>query len=125
MKAASKTLEVAKAAIAPLELAVTAAKGVLTATEATLSGVQAAQAVGLKAFNEIAKFGLNGLISIREISFDAHLDVAAGGSFSGSVRAVFLGAAETTVSVNVNMRDITAMAKQLADHIGNGFSSLF
>ena len=125
MKAASKSLEAAKAALVPLRAAVTAARATLTAVETALSGVEAAQAVGLQAFNDIARFGLNGLISIREISFNARLDVAAGGAFPGSVRAVFLGAAETTVPVNVNLHDITAMARQLADHIGNGYSSLF
>ena len=125
VKAASKALDGAKAALIPLRAAVTAARGVLTAAEAALRGVEAAQAVGLRAFNDIARLGLNGLVSIREIRFNARLDVAAGGSFSGSVRAVFLGAAETTVSVNVNLHDITAMARKLADHIGNGFSSLF
>ena len=61
----------------------------------------------------------------KEISFSANLDVAAGGSFSGSVRAVFAGAAETTVSININLHDIISMAKQLADHIGSEFSSIF
>ena len=125
MKAASKSLEAAKAALIPLEGAVHTAQLALTAAEATLSGVQAAQAVGFQAFNDIARFGLNGLISIREIRFDVSLDAAAGGSFSGSVRAVFLGAAETTVNVNVNLYDITSTARELANYIGNGFSSLF
>ena len=53
------------------------------------------------------------------------LDSAARGSFSGSVRAVFAGAAETTISFNINLYDITSMVKQLVDHIGDGLSSLF
>ena len=125
VKEARNTLNAAKAALIPLEAAVTTAQGVLTAAEAALSGVEAAHAVGFQAFNDIARLGLNGLISIRKISFNVRLDVAAGGSFSVSVRAVFLGAAKTTVTVDFNLRDITAMARQLANHIGNGFSSLF
>ena len=119
------TLDAAKAALIPLEAAVTAAQATVDGAEQALEGVKAAFAVGLQAANAIANFGLNGLISIREISFSANLDVAAGGSFSGSVRAVFAGAAETTVSLNINLHDITSMAKQLADHIGGGFSLLF
>ena len=119
------TLDAAKAALIPLQAAVTAAQATVDGAEQALEGVKAAFAVGLRAANAIANFGLNGLISIREISFSANLDVAAGGSFSGSVRAVFAGAAETTVSLNINLHDITSMAKQLADHIGNAFSSLF
>ena len=119
------TLDAAKAAFIPLQAAVDAARVAVTGAEQALEGVKAAFAVGLQAANAIASFGLNGLISIREISFSANLDVAAGGSFSGSVRAVFAGAAEATVSLNINLHDITSMAKELADHIGNGFSSLF
>lgn len=90
-----------------------------------LDGIEAAYAAGLKAAEFIAKLGLNGLISIREISFDASLDAASGGAFSGSVRAVFVGAAEVTISFNINLYDITSMVKQLVDHIGDGLSNLF
>ena len=118
-------LEAAKAALIPLQAAVTAAQASVDAADQALEGVKAAFAVGLQAADAIANVGLNGLISIREISFSANLDVAAGGSFSGSVRARFAGAAQITVSININLHDITSMAKQLADHIGTGFSSLF
>ena len=119
------SLDAAKAALIPLRAAVTAAQAPVDAAEQALEGVKAAFAVGLQAADAIANVGLNGLISIKKISFSANLDVAAGGSFSGSVRAKFAGAARITVSVNINLHDITSMAKQLADHIGNGFSSLF
>ena len=46
-------------------------------------------------------------------------------SFSGSVRAVFAETAQTTVSIHINLHDITSMAKQLADHIGKDFSLLY
>ena len=82
-------------------------------------------AAGLEAANLISRLGVNGLINIRQISFDVELATAAGGSFSGSATAVFAGAAETTVSLNVNLFDILSMARQLANHIGNGLSSLF
>ena len=121
----SLVLEAAKAALIPLQAAVDAAQIAVDGAEATLEGLKVTFATALQAANAIANFGLNGLISIREISFSASLDVAAGGSFSGSVRAVFAGAAEVTVSFNINLYDITSMARQLADHIGSGFSSLF
>ena len=97
----------------------------MATAETTLSGIEAAFAAGLKAAEFVASVGLNGLISIREISFDVSLDVASGGSFSGSVRAVFGGAAEVTISFNINVYDITSMVKQLVDEIGDGLSSLF
>ena len=119
------TLDAAKAALIPLEAAVDAAQKAVNVADAALEGLKITFATALQAANAIANFGLNGLISIREISFSANLDVAAGGSFSGSVRAVFAGAAEATVSFNINLYDITSMARQLADNIGSGFSSLF
>ena len=97
----------------------------MSGAQAALDGVEAAYAAGLKAAEFVAKLGLNGLISIREISFDVSLDVASGGSFSGSVRAVFGGAAEVTISFNINVYDITSMVKQLVNEIGDGLSSLF
>lgn len=118
-------LDAAKAALIPLEAAVEAAQKAVDVAQDALDEVQSAFAVGLQAANTIASVGLNGLISIREISFSARLDVAVGGAFSGSVRAVFVGSAEVTVSLDINLRNVPSMAKQLADHIGNGFSSLF
>ena len=118
-------LEVAQAALVALQQAAAAAQTAVDGAQATLDGLNAAFSVALDAANAIANLGLNGLISIREISFTANLDVAAGGAFSGSVRAVFAGAAEVTISLNINLYDITSMAKELAGHIGSGFSSLF
>jgi hypothetical protein len=93
--------------------------------QTAVDGIEAAYAAGLEAAEFIARLGLNGLISIREISFDVGLGAASGGSFSGSVTAVFGGAAEVTISFNINLYDITSMVTQLVDHIGNGLSSLF
>ena len=119
------TLEVANAAISGLQLAVNGAQQALSVAQEAVSIVETTYATGLQAANFISTLGLNGLISIRQISFDVELAAAAGGSFSGSVTAVFAGAAETTVSLNVNLFDIPSMARQLANHIGNGLSSLF
>jgi hypothetical protein len=122
---ARHTLNAANAALVPLRGAVKAAQLAVKGAEQGLRGVKAAFAVGLKASNIIAKVGLNGLISIREIRFRASLAVASGGSFSGSVRARFAGAAETTVRLRINLRNVKSMAKQLVSRIGSGFSRLF
>ena len=125
MDSSRVTLEAAKAALAIPEAGLIVAEQGVAAAELAVDGVEAAFAAGLKAAEFIAKLGLNGLISIREISFDVHLSAAAGGSFSGSVTAVFGGAAEVTISFNINLYDITSMVKQLVDQIGDGLSSLF
>ena len=119
------TLEAAKAALALPEAALRAAEEGVNLAQTAVDGVEAAYAAGLEAAEFVAKLGLNGLISIREISFDVSLGAASGGSFSGSVTAVFGGAAEVTISFNINIYDITSMVKQLVDQIGDGLSSLF
>ena len=119
------TLEAAKAALAIPEAGLIVAEEGVGIAEKAVEGVEAAFAAGLKAAEFIAKLGLNGLISIREISFDVSLGSASGGSFSGSVTAVFGGASEVTISFNINLYDITSMVKQLVDEIGDGLSSLF
>ena len=125
MDASRVTLEAAKAALYIPEGALIAAEQGVVVAQGVLDGIEATYAAGLKAADFIARLGLNGLISIREISFDVSLDVAAGGAFSGSVRAVFAGAAEVTISFNINLYDITSMVTQLVNRIGDGLSSLF
>ena len=121
----SNTLDVANAAISGLQQAVNVAQLGVTGAEEAVRTVQTTFAAGLQAADFITRLTVNGLISIREISFDVALSAAAGGSFSGSITAAFAGASETTVSLQVNLYDITSMASQLANHIGNGLSSLF
>ena len=120
-----QTLDVANAAITGLQQAVNVAQQGLRGAEEVVRAVQTTYAAGLQAADFISRLTINGLISIREISFDVTLATAAGGSFSGSITAAFAGAAETTISLSVNLYDITSMASQLANHIGNGLSSLF
>ena len=121
----SRTLDVANAAISGLQQAVNVAQGGVTVAEGAVSAVQTTYAAGLQAADFISRLTVNGLISIREISFDVALSTASGGAFSGSITAAFAGAAETTISLQVNLYDVTSMASQLANHIGNGLSSLF
>ena len=123
--ASRHTLEVAKAGIAIPQATLLAAEAAVSVAQKALDGIEAAYAAGLKAADFIARLGLNGLISIRQISFDINLDAAAGGSFSGSITAVFAGSAEVTVSLHINLYDIISMVKQLVDHIGDGLSDLF
>ena len=119
------TLQVANYGLAFAEAALTVAEEGVNAAQDFLDGIESTYAVGLKVAESIAEVGLNGLVDIREISFDVGLDVASGGAFFASVRAVFAGAAEVTISLDINLYDITSMVKDLADRIGDGFSSLF
>ena len=125
VKSTGGTLDIANAAISGLQQAVNVAQQGVTVAEEAVSAVQTTYAAGLQAADFISRLTVNGLISIREISFDVALSTASGGAFSGSITAAFAGAAETTISLQVNLYDITSMASQLANHIGNGLSSLF
>lgn len=120
-----RSLDAANAALNGARGVVNTAQVGLRAANLALEAAQRTYQVGSRAAAEIARVGVNGLISIREIQFDAELSVAAGGSFSGKVTASFLGTADVTVSLNINMNDVAAMARQLANQIGDGLSGLF
>ena len=77
--ASRHTLEVASL-IVP-EGALVVVQGAVDVAEGAVEGVLKSYAAGLKAAEFIAKLGINGIISIRRISFSTALDTAAGGSF--------------------------------------------
>ena len=125
MNAAGKSLEVAQLSLVAARAVVGEAEIALDAANIVLEATKQVYKLGAKAAELIADYGINGLISIQYIRFDAELSVAAGGRFSGSVRAQFLGGAQTTIALDIDLYDVTSMASQLADHIDNGLSGLF
>ena len=125
MNAAGKSLKVAQLSLVAARAVVGEAEIALDAANIVLEATKQVYKLGAKAAELIADYGINGLISIQYIRFDAELSVAAGGRFSGSVRAQFLGGAQTTIALDIDLYDVTSMASQLADHIDNGLSGLF
>lgn len=117
-------LDVANAGLETARGVVRAAESSIDVAVAALEGTQQLYRAAAQAATVISSFGLNGLIDIHEVSFDAELGIVSGGSFAGEVRASFLGQS-AVVSLDINVRGITSMARQLAGHIGDGFSSLF
>ena len=101
-----------------------AARSSLHTANAVLEAVRHTHRLGIQVAREIAKLGKKNLISIREFRFDMALRHARSGIFSGSLRARFLGHAEVSVRMNINVRDIQRAARQIAENIGRGFSSL-
>ena len=79
----------------------------------------------VKAANWIIKVGLTGLIHIREISFDAQLDVASGGHFRARIDVMFFRKFRVDLRININLRSIWSIVKQLVKRMGRGFSKLF
>ncbi len=125
VRIARHSLVVAEGTLRAVQATVNTARVSLHVANAVLHAASNTYRVGTEAAHKITQFGLNGLIDIRMMTFDVNLNVANGGSFSGLVRVRFFGHAESTIHLHINLRDITAMAKQLADRIGNHFSSLF
>ncbi len=132
LRAAEKVVDGSRISLDAANGALIASQGVVDASRVSLDivvlALEAASQtyrLGTEAASAIAQVSVNGLISIRNFSFDVSLSTAYGGSFAGSVRVSFLRQADVTVNINIDLRDIAAMAKQLADHVGSGLSDLF
>ena len=117
LDAAILALEVAKGAV-------NAAKLPFDAAVAALEVVKQTYRVGAEAANQIARLGLGGIVNLKEIGFDVSLSAAAGGSFAGSVRGCLVGN-NVELNININLHDVTAIARQIADHVIDGLSSVF
>ena len=128
LTAAEKTVDGSKVTLDAANGVLEGAKGVVRATKHTLDVANAALAaakatykVGADAATAITRFALNDLFNIKSITFDVTLSAASGGSFSGSVSARILGK-NVNVSLNIDVRNIVSMAKQLADRAIGGLS---
>ncbi len=124
MSEARRTLYAANTELAGAARVVDESRVVLDAAILALEGIARANQLGANAAAEISRFGLTGLINIREITFDVSLSAANSGRFAGSVRATILNR-DMSVMINIDLNDVIGMARQLADHVGSGFSSLF
>lgn len=116
------SLDVAIAALEVIKVQVSAAQVSLDAAIAALEVVEQTYRVGVEATKLIVRLQVQGVIDIREITFDASLSVANTGKFQCSVRATFAGLAEVTVGVAINLRDLTSIAKELANKVLPGLS---
>ncbi len=117
-------LDVVIAVLEAAKLQATVAKGLFDVVVTELEIIKLASRVGIEAENVIVSVGLGGAINIEKLEFDALLSTASTGAFTGSLTACFVGQA-STISINVDLHDTTAMARQLADHVVSGLSSHF
>lgn len=122
---AQHSVNVATVAFQAAQVTVNAARGSLDAANLVLETISEAYHVGIEVAGKIAELGTSGLVSIREISFEVSLGEANTGYFAATVKASFLRNADATIHLNINLRDITTIARGLADEIGDHFSSLF
>ena len=85
-----------------------AAKGILTAVEATVS-------VGLAALEAASNFFLTGIINIKAIGFDVQLSAFSHGSISAYVEASFFGSEVVRLEVTLPIINPLAIVKDLAE----------
>ena len=116
------TLDAAKGVLQGVKGVVNAAKHTLDVAKIALEAAKQTYKAGAKAATALTSFALNDLFNIKEVSFDVQLSVANGGSFSGRVKARILGN-NVNVALRINVRDVTSMAKQLAEEAIDGLSS--
>ena len=116
------TLDAAKGVLEGAKGVVKAASRSLDLAKVALEAAKQTYKAGLKAATALTSFALNDLFNIKEITFDVQLSVANGGSFSGRVSARILGN-NVNVALRINVRDVTSMAKQLAEEAIDGLSS--
>ena len=125
VQAANHSLDVAKFGLTVAQKTLDGAKDVLQGAEDLLTGIEDTFKFGLDAADKISNFGLEGLITINDISFDVELNVANSASFDVSVTASFLGQPPIDLYLGINLRDLDPICRDLAEHIGEGFGQLF
>ena len=118
------TLDAAKGVLEGAKVAVNAARHSLDVAKAVLEAAKQTYKAGVEAASALTRFALNDLFNIKEITFDVKLSVANGGSFACRVSARILGK-NVNVSLQFNVRNISLIAKQLADKAIGGLSSFF
>ena len=118
------TLNAAKGILEGAKGVVSAASHTLKVANFALEAAKQTYKAGVVAASALTRFALNDLFNIKEMTFDVQLSVANGGSFSGRVKARILGN-NVNVALRINVRDVTSMARQLAEEAIDGLSSFF
>ena len=116
------TLDAAKGFLQGVRGVVNAAKHTLDIAKIALELAKQTYKAGTEAGKALTSFALNDLFNIEEVSFDVQLSVANSGSFSGRVKGRILGN-NVDVALRINVRDVSSMAKQLAEEAIDGLSS--
>lgn len=124
LRAGRSTLDAARIAFRAAEEVLSGAQQAVRLASDALEVVEDTYQLGIEVATDIAQFGLTGAVNIKEITFDVSLSAASSGRFAASVKARLLGA-DASVSVNLDLRDITCAAGELADHVVDGLSDLF
>ena len=125
VRSSRHVLKVANAGLHTAQFVVKGARQSLDAAKLVLRAVNHAHRFGVKASNIIVRYGLNGIISIRKITFDTQLGIASRGHFAAGIDVTFLRKKRVRARFKVNLRSISSMAKQLVRWVGRGITRLF
>ena len=120
VQASKVTLHIANAALYVARGIVAVAKRTLYIAIAALEVVKRLYKLGIEATLLILKFGLGGIIDIRELYFKVGLGGAAVGEFEGAIKISFFGRPPVRLEFYINLRDIGKMVKQLLTRIFSG-----
>lgn len=123
LEAASSALNVAKAALSAAQAIVDKSRIALDVAIAALEAVKNTVKAGFAAITAIAQQGLGNLISIHKIEFNAAIDVAETGSFSGNIEATLVGV-YFKFSFSLNLKSVDQMARDLAEKVFPGIIGL-
>ena len=120
VQASKVTLHIANGVLYVARGVVAAAKYSLNIAIAALEVVKKLYKLGIEATLLILKFGLGGIIDIRELYFKVGLGGAALGEFEGAIKISFFGRPPVKLEFYINLRDIGKMVKQLLARIFTG-----
>jgi len=114
--AAKHSLDLAAGALAAARIVVSNARHTLVVAEGVLEGAKQANQLGVMIGQEIAKFGLGGLLDIQELKFSVRLALAQTGHFRGSMKAKILGETKR-FSFDIKLRSVKDMVNALVKKI--------
>ena len=108
---------IAYAALWVAEKLVRAATAALDVAKAILEGVKIAVKAGADAAAAIIRFTLGGLINIFLIEFDIKIGLVSSGHFRGRIEVSFLRRHHVSLSFSLRLKSIQEMALDLADAV--------
>ena len=120
VQASKVTLHIANGALYVARGVVAVAKHSLNIAIAALEVVKRLYKLGIEATLLILKFGLGGIIDIRELYFNVGLGGAASGEFSNYIKISFFGKPPVKLGFYINLNDIGKMVGQLLTRIFSG-----
>ncbi len=117
-------LHAANAALWEAKKLVKFAGSTLDVAKRLLSAINWTYRYAIKAASWIVRYSLTGLISIRRIYFDASLNLVRSGHLAAAIDVTFLRSVRVNAKVDLNIKCILCIAKEVCKRMGRGIASL-